>query len=72
MSNDCELEELVYTFTFDDEFEDDEFDDFDFEDEEDDDFGNYEEDDDALDGFDDDADLYYDDVFKDEEDVDET
>ena len=31
----------------------------------------YEEDDEALDDFDDDADLYYDDVFKEEEDVDE-
>ena len=35
-----------------------------------DDFDDYEEDDEALDDFDDDADLYYDDVFK-EEDIDE-
>ena len=34
-------------------------------------FDDYEDDDEALDEFDDDADLYYDDVFKEEEDVDE-
>lgn len=65
MSYNSEFEEMDCTFSYDDDF------DASFGDEDFDDFDSYEEDDEALDEFDDDSDLYYDDVFKEEEDIDE-